>query len=134
MSLVDENGVNIEVIQDIIRRQNVMIDNLLCGLEYLKSYERVLGRKFKCEDCVFYEINVKDDILQWCKYHNVYSLIRNSVMKKCVRFKISSLTIAEIKGKDKEISKTKIDTHPRYSIQSTCNNMGEEISRLELIL
>ena len=76
----------------------------------LEDWERVLGRKFTCEDC-----SNKYEIGCWYPYCPL-----------CPQFKLSSKTKAEIKLKDREIEETKIDTHPKYELGSLVKNFGNE--------
>jgi len=76
----------------------------------LDGFEKVLCRKFTCEkDCNDRDCEWKDRIFM--KRYNI-----------CLNFKISDDTKAEIKLKDREIEKNKIDTHPIFIIQDKYKN------------
>ena len=81
----------------------------------LDGFEKVLGRKFTCKDCTQYNPykHISNSYLFGC--------VGNENNIKCEKFWIKDDIKMEIKLKDKEISKTKIDTHPRYLIGSMFN-------------
>lgn len=86
----------------------------------LEGFEKVLGRKFTCiKDCVLYSEGNCEMI--------------GNLLKYCPKFRLTDDTKAEIKLKDKEIEETKIDTHPRYYLQ-TIKIRPHEYMRLEIIL
>ncbi len=78
------------------------IDNC-CRLE---GFEKVLDRRFKCNDCSL--MTTVGCVESWMDITNAFP---------CHKFILTDKTKAEIKLKDREIEDTKIDTHPRYFIR-----------------
>ena len=81
----------------------------------IENFEKVICRKFTCGDCIFGIPNKEyPNSLVDCK---LYKTFYNISKEKCKRFRgLSDKTITEIKLKDIEIKKTKIDTHPRFQV------------------
>jgi len=88
--------------------------------DYLQGFEKVLGRKFTCQqDCADRDCKWKNRI-----FMNGYNI--------CGDFILSDDTKAAIKLKDYE--EIKIDTHPKYFIANLLTDNLELICKLELIL
>ncbi|MHA1382330.1 MAG: hypothetical protein ACTSR3_01090 [Candidatus Helarchaeota archaeon] len=100
------------------------------------GFEKVLGRKFNCFDCV--HAKIQSDLFGnklkkgtcnnkvrykyvWILDKGLYEPIieRSEISKRtriCANFKLSDKTKAEIKKMDRKIEKNKKDNHPRYSL------------------
>jgi len=88
----------------------------------MNGFEKVLGRKWHCEDCKYCiktidregkQFNVCYKFHFWFREDPTY----NRCMDDC--FVVSDKIKAGIKLKDKQIENTKIDTHPRYWLSTT---------------
>jgi len=91
------------------------------GGKSFNSIEKIIQRKFQCKDCEL--------------YHKCKSSLRSEFSNIiCPCFLINEKIITEIHLADQKIEETKIDTHPRHTIQTTCNKFGEIINKLEIIL
>jgi len=111
-------------------RQMDIIDTMEQGTFHLRSrgggksfnlIEKIIQRKFRCKDCELYH---------GCK-NSLRSEFSNII---CPCFSMNKRIITEIHLADQKIEETKIDTHPRHTIQMTYNKFGEIVDKLEIIL
>lgn len=91
------------------------------GGKSINSIEKIIQRKFQCKDCELY-ITCKSSL----------RLEFSDIICPC--FSMNKRIITEIHLADQKIEETKIDTHPRHTIQTTYNKFGEIVNKLEIIL